>query len=770
MLKNVIQFVLSACLLTWVQVVSANTCTTPVFDPSTAHVTIPCLVIGDTKWEADLDYSPHAPTPMFEGGMFWKPSYVPIPSTCDWSPVTCAVTNHNVEMTLPLAIDNNKYIARLRALPAPDGLYWMYLGHYQLDSTNPVILKKGTPNPNGAFSELYLLSGDLANVSSEEMPKELVVENQMPIPQPQLSTGQQITLRIFHFNDLHNTLQTSSTSKGDTHYFSQMQKIVSDARAKATDNEIVLFVSAGDDHIGTPFDELWGYDTNTFQIDPAYHAYSAAGLDAAVIGNHELDRGSALLAKSIQTNTAFPVLSANLYGSKNLEGLYFPAAIGVAKGLRIGLIGLTTQEETLLRSKDDPTLDSGDLLTTLERTIQYIDPFADIIIILSHVGYNAPINGEIRHQLEVGDVEIASVAASTTTKPAVVIGGHMHLKLNETGLDTLNDAVPILEAGAKASNLGEAIFSLYQTSQGLIRANASAHLIPLKKRNNTISADDPTYSSLEHDTDLNADFEQTVMQPLYSLLSDKLKEIIGQAGNSENLTTAQTYADRYVGETLIANFMNDAIVAQSHDFPSKQGQSQQVDIAAFNASGLNGGVQPNSQITFNDWYSVMPYADMIVVAQMTGQQIKDMLINNAKRLVRSEELTGDSPLDVSTYISRGFLHFSSGLTYTIKLNGDATQATAQDIMLKGQPIDNVLDQIFNVAFGDYISLRGGEGWNGKKVGAGLPDAVIGFDLTTLPKNDTGLVYRNEIISFIKKNGVVDEGSGAKKDGRLKIIP
>lgn len=73
-----------------------------------------------------------------------------------------------------------------------------------------------------------------------------------------------------------------------------------------------------------------------------------------------------------------------------------------------------------------------------------------------------------------------------------------------------------------------------------------------------------------------------------------------------------------------------------------------------------------------------------------------------------------------------------------------------------------------MAFGDYISLRGGEGWNGKKVGAGLPDAV--YDLTVLPKNDTGLVYRNEIINFIKKNKVVNESSGAKKDGRLKVIP
>jgi len=762
MLENCVKSILFAVILLTTQV-NAATCPTPSFDAQTANVSISCMIIGDHRWDVDLNYA----LPPFGApadGMYWKLVRSTTPSTCDWSPTSCAVADHNLDLTLPLSgvMENTKHIAKLRMFADPDGLYWQYQSHYALDSTNPIIFKKSSPNSKGAFSELYTLSGDLVNMTDEK-PKELRIGDETVVPKSQLTAGQQITLRIYHFNDLHNTLQVPHKTKGDTHYFSQMEKIVRDAKSKAADNEVVLFVSAGDDHIGTPFDELWGYDVNTFKIDPAYHAYSEAGLDAAVIGNHEVDRGTALLAKSIQTNAAFPVLSANLYGSTHLNSLYFPAVVGVAKGLRIALIGITTQEETLLQQKDDPNFSSGDLLKTLERTVQYIEPFADVIVILSHVGYSS--------NLDVGDVQIASTVAKSTVKPALVIGGHMHLKLNEKGLDTLNDAVPILEAGAKASHLGEAIFSLYQTPQGLIRSNLSARLITLKKRNDTIKSDDATYATLEHDTDFNADFEQTVMQPLYVLLSDKLKEVLGESGNSEDLTTAKTYADRYVGETLIANFMNDAIVAQSVDFPARQGQSQVVDIAAFNASGLNGGVQPNTQITFNDWYSVMPYADMIVVAQMTGQQIKDMLMSNAQRLVRPEELvSSQTPIDLSSYISRGFLHFSSGLTYTIKLNGDATQAVAQDILLKGQPIDSVLTQTFNVAFGDYVSLRGGEGWNGKKVGAGLPDAVIGYDLMTLPKNDTGLVYRNEIISFIKKNKVVNESSGAKKDERLKIIP
>jgi 2',3'-cyclic-nucleotide 2'-phosphodiesterase (5'-nucleotidase family) len=550
-----------------------------------------------------------------------------------------------------------------------------------------------------------------------------------------------------------------------------MVKIIKEARAKQAANEIILVVSAGDDHIGNPFDELMGYDANSFQVDSAYHAYSAAGIDAAVIGNHELDRGTALLAKAIEQNAKFPILSANLYGSQHLTANhYHPAIIGVAKGLRIGIIGLTTKEETLLKQKDDPQFAAGELLTTLENTLPYVEPLADVIILLTHVGYNGDDSTQVRHELDVGDVQIAEAAAKMTAKPIVVIGGHLHLSINTAGLNVVDKSVPILEAGAKGSHLGEAVFSLLKTKNGGLRSQITARLIPLKRRDDRVKPEDSTYNTYEHDADLDLEFEKTVMAPLYKQLDTKLQEVIGTAGNSTDIATATTIADRYVGESAIANFMNDAIVARSATFPEKEGKSQQVQLAVFNASGISSGVEPSATIDFNDWYSVMPFADMIVIAQMTGAQIKEMVISNAQRLVRPEELTSDKPLDLTGYISRGFLHFSSSLQYTIKLNASATTATVQDVVFNGKPLDEQLLQTFNVAFSDYVVLRGGEGWNGAKIGAGLPEDIIGINLMTLPKNDTGLVYRNEIIAYLKEHQVVDETTGAVKDGRLKVIP
>lgn len=100
---------------------------------------------------------------------------------------------------------------------------------------------------------------------------------------------------------------------------------------------------------------------------------------------------------------------------------------------------------------------------------------------------------------------------------------------------------------------------------------------------------------------------------------------------------------------------------------------------------------------------------------------------------------------------------------------DATEAVAQDITLFGDPIDDVLDETFNVAINSYLAVGRG-GWNGEPIGAGLPEDVPGFDLRTFDAHDTGLIYRNEIVRHIREVGEVSAETGAAKDGRLQVIP
>jgi 5'-nucleotidase / UDP-sugar diphosphatase len=622
---------------------------------------------------------------------------------------------------------------------------------------------KGQPNPTGVLEELYLIRGDAYSgpVNAIKPGKGVT------LPKSELTGDRDIKLTLFHFNDLHNNLTIPHAKKGDTHIFSQMYQIVNKARESAGPDEVALFVSAGDDHTGAVLDELVGWDETSFVMSPAYRIYSAAGLDAAVIGNHELDRGAAILRKAITQDARFPLLSANLHGSAHLTvGDYSSAALGVSKGLRIGFIGLTTPVDTHTGEVSDPELAVAGPIATVNNILPALAEISDVVIILSHVGFGEAAGAADRYIVE-GDVALARAVSKLTDKPVIIVGGHTHTALNQDGLtpETIIDGIPILQAGGKAKFLGEfnTIISEGNRKNGM--NDFSARLIALKMRDDRVQPDDPKYAGLEHDGDYDAAFENRVIEPIMAKLKNRLDQPIAKIKDEPAVGREQTIADRYIGESVLANFMNDAVVARSATFPDGR-----VDIALFNASGVNAGIPTQGELTFADWYNVMPFADTIQVGEMTGQQIKDMLVNNAKRLVRPEDLKADPPVDLNGYVSRGFLHFSGAVRYTIELNDSATEATATDITLNGKPIDDVLDKTFVVAFNSYVGAGAyGESWNGNPIGAGVKGDIIGYDLKNISKHDTGLVYRNEIVLYIREQGVVSPETGAKKDGRLVVV-
>ncbi len=616
-----------------------------------------------------------------------------------------------------------------------------------------ISIAHGTPNPRGNLEKLFLITKQEGSAS---IPGELAPA----------ATMADKRLTVFHINDLHGHITDQHAIRGDSHRVAQMVKRIGEAKAQGDSNTVFLFLSIGDEHTGTPFDELVGWNEKEFAIDPVYHVLSSAGLDASVIGNHEVDRGYAMAALTIRRNAAFPVLSANIADSRYLSQATVPqAAIGIAKGLRIGFIGTTTPEETKTRTADDPNALIVDPLEAVGYLITKMNSMVDIFILMNHLGNE----GETRHRVPIGDRAIAALAATMTSKPVIVLGGHTHSILNRNGLepDTIVNGIPIAQAGSYGQFLGKVDITLKPAIDSYTISRTEATLIPIKARDNRVSADKPNYKDFEHDEDYDAAFERTVVQPLIQRLAEKMKETLAKAAPDKELSTSRVIETRYTGECGIANYMNDLVVSRSASFPG----GGAVDFAVFNASGLAGGVEPSSTVTFGDWFTVMPYADNIVVTELTGRQLLKILESNAQRLVRPEELKGDKPIDLNGFISRGFLHFSSGIRYTITLGRNAADAKVENVTLHGKPIGDVLDKTYRVAFSSYIA-SGFEGWKQTAIGAGLPETIRGWDIASLPKLDTGLVYRNEIIAAIRAQGAIKAPGNRPSllDGRLTVKP
>lgn len=620
-------------------------------------------------------------------------------------------------------------------------------GQPQISSkpTSSLQVIKGKPNPNGHVEEIYLLKGQLE--------PGVVTLNQSETALPKKSTQDKASkLTLFHFNDIHGNI-VKYNSNGDTHTFSQMAKKVSDYTKENT-KDAVLFLSAGDDHIGSIFDELLGNTPEQFIKSAPYAAYSSGGLDFSVIGNHEFDKQSEILQKAIQQDARFTVLSSNIVGSQ-FDMPYYPAAIAVVKGLRIGVVGLTTPKEIALHSQTDETLDAIDPIDSISALLPAMEPYCDAFVIISHNGYDKSTD---RYTLSFGDSVIAEKVSELTQLPGVIVGGHTHTVLNEKGLEDTNvfSGVPVLQAGEYGKYLGE--FTMSFLDDGKADFSAYLHsILPGTSKDPNVLTETPA----DYDTDL----QTNVIDPIKAELDKKLQQVFSKTGNTDLVSDEVTVNDRYIGESAMANFLNDAIVKQSADM-----QSGQVDFTMINATGLRG-LKKDSDITYADMYQLMPYADTMHYVTLTGKDIRDIVINNAYRINKKEEMTlFGGELDPSSFIERGFMHFSSGIRYTIVLGETADKNAVEDLTINGQPVESVLDKEYTALICTYTAIGRG-GWHGEAVGQGLPDTVIGYNMPELiEKNshDTGIVYRNELINFIGKCEIIDASTGLLKDGRLVI--
>jgi 5'-nucleotidase/UDP-sugar diphosphatase len=618
-----------------------------------------------------------------------------------------------------------------------------------------------TPNAKGSFERLFLLKGDALSQPITT----IVTEEGTEVPDRTLAEGTRRVVRMMHFNDMHNHMTDMHGKKGDTHRMAQMVKKVKEAKAAA--HEVVLFLSAGDDHTGSVFDELLGWSPEEFVADAGYRAASAAGVDLAVLGNHEFDRGGEMLKIGIDRDAKFPVLSANIHGSAHVhrDEDYVAAAVGEVKGLRIGFIGLTTAVDTRVGIETDPTLDVSSPVLAAVNAYKAVEAVSDVVVLLSHCGYGRDMHASGKaataRKIGEGDFAIAEAIGPLVTKPCVLIGGHSHTTLNQDGIeaDNMVNGLLLTQASANGKFLGEIAMSV-AAGQGRDAWFSNVSLHAIKKRDDRVAVDDEKYAGLEHDGDYDAVFETEIMAPMIAALDEKMTEVIAHVADDTLINSDRTRLDRYVGEVALANFMTDTLVKQSETFPNGK-----VDFSLYNATGLSNGIH-KGPLTFRDWFDVMPYADMVDVTTLTGAQIRDILNSNAKRLLRSDEVKG---IDLGGFVSRGFLHFSSGIRYRIVPGATASDAKAVDITLNGAPVETVLGQKFTMVFPTYISLGAfGETWNGNPIGGGVAGEIKSVDVRGLPWDHTGLVYRNEVIAKIREIGTISEATGAKLDGRLAI--
>lgn len=160
-------------------------------------------------------------------------------------------------------------------------------------------------------------------------------------PRAQIRAPETVTLSIVGTSDLHGHLRALPLLAA---HLADLR------RARAADGGATLLLDAGDMFQGT-------LESNLGEGASVVAAYAALGYDAVAIGNHEYDFGPVGPPATATTPQAdprgalrariaeapFPFLSANLRRDGQHPGLGAPSILLERAGLKIGVIGVTTE-------------------------------------------------------------------------------------------------------------------------------------------------------------------------------------------------------------------------------------------------------------------------------------------------------------------------------------------------------------------------------------------------------------------------------------------
>lgn len=587
------------------------------------------------------------------------------------------------------------------------------------------------PNPLGAGREgaraaLFLLAGDAVSA-----PVQTILPVDGAVLPPALPPAQRaIRLKLLHFNDLHGHLCCLGSPSGfaartPAPIFARIAPWIQAVRQHYEDDSrvAVLAVSAGDEIGGSIFDELLGEDAAGYQVHAGYRLYSQAGLDAAAPGNHDFDKGPALLGHAIRREAAFPLLAANVCLAPGADLPCVAAALFVLKGLRVGLIGLTTQAQLNLDAADAVCV--ADPVQTALHLIPAFRPLCDVLVILSHLGYSLDPNGALVHG--AGDVELARQLPAGSVH--LIVGGHSHHALNPKGLSAANivAGIPIVQAGQMGQYVGEVDLAAEETAI-------------------------VTHARLTAVIDLPGDdeFERRHVQPLVELARPFWRRRLGRVANDDDLSTDAVRNRFTASESALANFITAALVSQSHR------HGYPVDLAMIDASCVRCGLPVGDELLFGDLFDLLPFADTLCLFPMSGRQLHQLLHDNALRLARPDEPNTE----------RGFLHFSAHLRYGIAPGPTRGQATVLAPTLGGLPLASRLDSDFLVAATSFVRGPAAAWEDHARRSLGLPL----LDLPAWPRTRTHLYVRDLLVAEILAWGGVGPEGGARRDGRLQIAP
>jgi 2',3'-cyclic-nucleotide 2'-phosphodiesterase (5'-nucleotidase family) len=375
------------------------------------------------------------------------------------------------------------------------------------------------------------------------------------------------TLRVISTNDFHGHLlpETQSFANG-ARVGGAAELAAYIARDRAAFDGPTLVIDGGDVMQGTPL-------SNLVEGRSSVDFFNAVGYAAAAIGNHELDWGQQVLRDRI-AQAHYPWLAANLTvaGSDTTPSWVKPTAIVRAGNLRIGIVGLITQEvPQTTQLKNITGLSFSDGAAAIDRWVPEMRrQNVDFVIVVTHAGGICERDGTNCRG------ELFDWLKRVHSRPDMVVSGHTH-----TVIQTFVNGIPVVQSGSYGNRYNV-------TDLTRIRPDSvAARISPL----HVVYAD-----SIKPDSAV-----ASLVARVRAELGPAIERVIANASEAIPRGSGENPMGR-----LIADGWRYNTGAQ---------------IAFMNTGGVRGSIDAGP-ITWGELYTVHPFANRLITLHMTGAHLR----------------------------------------------------------------------------------------------------------------------------------------------------
>ncbi|WP_330983175.1 MULTISPECIES: bifunctional UDP-sugar hydrolase/5'-nucleotidase UshA [Enterobacterales] len=414
-------------------------------------------------------------------------------------------------------------------------------------------------------------------------------------------------ITLLHTNDHHGHFWRSEYGE----YGLAAQKTLVDGIRKevASEGGSVLLLSGGDINTGVPESDLQ-------DAEPDFRGMNLVGYDAMAVGNHEFDNPLSVIRQQ-EKWAKFPFLSANIYQKSTGERLFKPWQLFDRQGLKIAVIGLTTDDTAKIGNPENftdiefrkPAEEAKLVIQELQQTQK-----PDIILAATHMGHydngnhgsNAP-----------GDVELArSLPAGALT---MIVGGHSQDPVcmaseNKKQVDYVpgtpcapdkQNGIWIVQAHEWGKYVGRADFEFRNGEMKLVHYQ----LIPvnLKKK---VTWDNGQSERVLYTPQIPENPQMlSLLTPFHNKGKAQLDVKVGEVnGHLEGDRSKVRFVQTNMGHLILAAQMARTTA----------------DFGVMSGGGIRDSIEAG-KITYKDVLKVQPFGNVVVYVDMTGKEVTDYL-------------------------------------------------------------------------------------------------------------------------------------------------